>query len=122
MIPENKVKIIRDLCQFIDGGDCSHWYVGVTGHTEQHLFKELKIAPDSGRSIYRRTGSGLEAYAIAKAFWNVECQKSPHGLEAVDESAVYVFAYRTQPLLTDTGVGNEVRPQRVPYNIDNANL
>ena len=116
MLAEKTVNIIKELCRFIGGDDCSQWHVGITAQTEQRLLQELNIAADPRSFIYREAATQIEARAIANAFWNIECKKCPQAVDLRDGSAVYVFAYRLRPILAAAGVENQVRSQSAPIN------
>ena len=108
MNTESTVNIIKDICEAIgrSGNECAQWEVGVTANLE-HLSARLRIPPDFRWCVYRRASSALEAQAIAKAFWNIDCKKSSHGAEVPDKTAVYIFAFRKNTSLNNATFNTE---------------
>ncbi len=119
MKPETTIKIIKDISDFISrGGEaCSEWHVGVTADPEQHLFALLMIPRDSESYILRCAFDAATAWAIAKAFWNIECGKSPGSLERPEAAAVYVVAHRKDAVFAPLAGNGEATPRHPEVSV-----
>jgi hypothetical protein len=113
MNADDTIKIIKEFSEFIgrNGDDCSQWRVGVSTDAEHHLFNALGLPPKYPWCLYRRAANALDAYSIAKAFWNIECVRNSDASDQLDEQAVYVFAYREDGSFASMLYNRANRPQ-----------
>ncbi len=103
MTPDTTITIIRDICRIMTdgGGDCSKWRIGSASDLESTLFGDCGVSRDYRWHICRMANSAEEARAIVQGFCNLSCEECPtRGKE--DETAVYVYAYLTAPLVKQT--------------------
>jgi hypothetical protein len=117
MIAQNTAGIIKEICEAMAGDECSQWQVGVTPDPEQ-LLKILRIPTDPECFVCFRAANPAEARAIAAAFWNIQSGKSSRSVDDSDKSAVYVFAWRTQPCLKGANSRRRISSPPVPQATD----
>jgi hypothetical protein len=99
MNPESSVKIIGDFCDLNAkaGGTCSDWCIGATDDVSQ-LRERLGIPHDYDWCLCHCATSAAEAKAIVLGFHNVGFQLSADAAGPPNDSAVYVYTYRKQPV------------------------
>ncbi len=83
-----------------NGGEYSKWYVGITSDPEDRLFNSHRVNKDSPTWVYCSCVSSTAARNVESYF--LEKQRTLGGQGGGDDTAIYVYAYKTNPYTVET--------------------